>query len=299
MKKQIFLLPIAAFFAVQTPTIASPMAASSSATTTCTIDANKGTSPIGMRNALTLKQIDADTVMTYDSFPSNAGTFGGNRRATIATTRTVILYATPIATAREILLANASLYTELIGFKPEKGFKVANDLLTCTNGSGKSKTNAPKSIAELPDGTYRYWSGKPNPADRKMTHDALLKAGGVLYIFTKKSNKITGSFAPIDSESICVEGTIEGNRLTGMAYPGGGLGSTSTQLFSWHPSGYLQVGAWEPKKAAKPAHYSQAKLDLTAFSPVSLVGVGEASALAEASRNENRSFTPKASCMSQ
>ena len=283
MKKRISLLPIAAFLALQSPTIAAPtMASTTMASTTCTIDVNKGTSPIGMRNALTLKQIDADTVITYDSFPSNAGTFNGNRRATIATTRTVVLYGTPIAMAREILLANASLYTELIGFKPEKDFKVANDLLTCTNGSSKN-SSTPKSIAELPDGTYSYWSGKATSPDRKMTNDALLKAGGVLYIFTKKSNKITGSFAPIDDQSICVEGNIEGNSLTGMAYPEDGLGSTSTKLISWHPSRYLQVGAWEPTKAAKLGHYRQAKLDLTAFSPVVL----------------DRLFTPKASCISK
>ena len=284
MKKQIFLLPIAASFLVQAPSIAAPkITAPMAASTTCTIDSSKGTSPIGMRNALTLKQIDADTLITYDSFPSNAGTFAGNRRATIATTRTVVLYGTPIATAREILLANASLYTELIGFKPEKGFKAVNELLTCTNGSTTTITpTATKPIAELPDGTYRYWSGKPNSADRKMTDDDLLKAGGILYIFTKKNNTISGNFAPIDGETICVEGTIEGNRLTGMAYPNGpNGGSSSTQLTSWHPSGYLQVGSWEPKKAAKPGHYHQAKLDLTAFSPVNL----------------DRLITPKASCM--
>ena len=282
MKKRISLLPIAAFFTMQSPTIAAPtMANTTMASTTCTIDASKGTNPIGMRNALTLKQIDADTVITYDSFPSNAGTFNGNRRATIATTRTVVLYGTPIATAREILLANASLYTELIGFKPEKGFKVVNDLLVCKNSSTTSKT--PKSIAALPDGTYSYWSGKSMSADRRMTDDALLKAGGVLYIFTKKNNTLTGNFAPVDSESICVEGMIEGNTLTGMAYPEKGLGSTTSKLFPWHPSGYLQVGSWEPKKAAKPGHYHQAKLDLTAFSPVVL----------------DRNFTLKASCTSQ
>ena len=118
-----------------------------------------------------------------------------------------------------------------------------------------------------------------------MTNDDLLKAGGILYIFTKKNNAISGIFAPIDGETICVEGTIEGNRLTGMAYPNGpnGGGSTSTKLTSWHPSGYLQVGSWKPKKAAKQGHYHQAKLDLTAFSPVNL----------------DRPITPKASCMAQ
>ena len=286
MKKQIFLLPIAASLLVQAPSIAAPkMTAPVSASTTCTIDSSKGTSPIGMRNALTLKQIDADTVITYDSFPSNAGTFAGNRRATIATTRTVVLYGTPIATAREILLANASLYTELIGFKPEKGFKAANDLFTCTNGGMTTTPAAPVAtdpIAELPDGTYSYWSRKP-PVGRRITNDDLLKVGGILYAFTKKGNTVTGTFAPIDGETICVEGTIEGSRLTGMAYPNGGVGSTTTKLISWHPSGYLQVGSWEPKKAAKPGHYHQAKLDLTTFSPVNL----------------DRPLTPKASCMSQ
>ena len=192
MKKRISLLPIAAFLALQSPTMATPTMAS----TTCTIDANKGTSPIGMRNALTLKQIDADTVITYDSFPSNAGTFNGNRRATIATTRTVVFYGTAIAMVREILIANASLYTQLVGFKPEKGFKVANDLLTCTNGNTTSTSKTPKSIAELPDGTYNYWTGKATSPDRKMTNDALLKAGGVLYIFTKKAIKLPEALPP-------------------------------------------------------------------------------------------------------
>lgn len=283
MKKRTFLLPIAAFFTLQSSTIAAPkMANTTTASTTCTIDASKGTSPIGMRNALTLTQIDADTVITYDSFPSNAGTFNGNRRATIAASRTVVLYGTPIATAREILLANTSLYTELIGFKPEKSFKAANDLLVCINANTIGTT--PKSFATLPDGgVYTYWSGKSTSADRRMTSDALLKAGGVLYTFAKKGNKMTGSFAPIDGQSICVEGTIEGNILTGMAYPEDGMGRASTKLFSWHPSGYLQVGSWEPTKAAKPGHYHQAKLDLTTFSPIVL----------------DRTFTPKASCMSK
>jgi hypothetical protein len=272
MKTVFALLPIAALLLFQAPTIAAPIP-------TCTPDSSKGNSPIGMRNALTLQQIDNDTVITYDSYPSNAGTFLRNRRATIASTRKLVLYSTPIATAREILLANPSLYSELLGFKPEKGFKTVNALLTCTaTPSSKSK-----SIAELPDGTYSYWTGKPNPADRKMTNDALLKAGGILYTFTKKGDKLTGSFSPIDNESICVEGLINGNTLTGMAYPENGLGTPSTSLFSWHASGYLQVGSWEPKKADKPGHYHQAKLDLSAFNPVVL----------------DRTFTPRASCMSK
>ena len=62
MKKQLFLLPVAAFLTIQAPSIAAPkMTAPMAASTTCTIDSSKGTSPIGMRNALTLKQIDADT----------------------------------------------------------------------------------------------------------------------------------------------------------------------------------------------------------------------------------------------
>lgn len=197
---------------------------------------------------------------------------------TLSTSRTLTFSNTPIAVAREKLLANPSLYDELLGFKSEKGFKAINDNLLCTGSSSKSK-----SIAELPDGTYSYWTGKANPADRKMTNDALLKAGGILYIFTKKGDKLTGNFSPIDNESICVEGTLNGNLLTGMAYPEDGLGTPSTSLFSWHASGYLQVGSWEPKKATKPGHYHQAKLDLSPFNPVVL----------------DRTFTPKASCMSK
>jgi hypothetical protein len=269
MKTVFALLPIAALLAFQAPALAAP--------SVCTFDRSKGDNSIGMRNGFVLRQKGNDTVAIYDSLPSSIGgrTLTG---VTLSSSRTLTFYNTPIAAARSTLLANPFLYNELLGFKSEKGFKAVNDNLLCTSTSAQSK-----SIAELPDGTYSYWTGKPNPADRKMTSEALLKAGGILYTFTKKGDKLTGNFSPIDNESICVEGTINGNSLTGMAYPADGLGSPSTSLFSWHASGYLQVGSWEPKKADKPGHYHQAKLDLTAFNPVVL----------------DRTFTPKASCMSK
>ncbi len=273
MNKLLALLPIATLLAFQSPTLAAPSAAN-----VCTFDRSKGDNSIGMRNGFVLRQNENNTVAIYDSLPSSIGgrTVTG---VTLSTSRTLTFFNTSIDAARAKLLANPGLYDELLGFKAEKSFKSVNDNLVCT-GSTISKT---KSIAELPDGTYSYWSGKPNPADRKMTNDALLKAGGILYIFTKTGNNITGSFSPIDNMGICVEGTIEGNRLTGMAYPPDGLGTASTSLFSWHPSGYLKVGSWEPKKATKPGHYHQAKLDLSAFSPLIM----------------ERTNTPKASCTSK
>jgi hypothetical protein len=267
MKTAFVLLPIAALLAFQAPALAAP--------SVCTFDRSKGDNSIGMRNGFVLRQKGNDTVATYDSLPSS---IGGRAGVTISSSRTLTFFNTPIAAARTTLLANSALYNELLGFKSEKGFKPVNDNLLCTSSNSISQ-----SIAELPDGTYSYWTGKANPADRKMTNDALLKAGGILYIFTKKGDKLTGGFSPIDSESICVEGKLNGNMLTGMAYPEDGLGTPSTSLFSWHASGYLQVGSWEPKKADKPGHYHQAKLDLTAFNPVVL----------------DRTFTPKASCMSK
>lgn len=256
MKTLLMLLPIAAFLPLsQSPTQAAPI--------TCTINNRNGNSPIGMRNAFTLKQVDRNTLATYDSFPSNAGSYQGNSVA-IATTRTLIFYNMSIDRAREAMLSKPSFYTELIGFQPEKGFKSVNDLLTCTAAA------TPKTIADLPDGQYSYWTGRPKPPERKMSDVALLKSGGVLYNFTKTGVRLTGSFAPIDGETICVEGIILGNKLTGMAYPADGMGSNSVSRFSWHPSGYLQVGGWEPAKPGKPAHYHEAELDLSAFNPVVL-----------------------------
>ncbi len=267
MKILLVLLPIATLIAFQAPTLAAP--------TVCTFDRTKGDNAIGSRNGFNLRQIDNNTVAIYDSLPSSTGV----REVTISSSRTLTFYNTPIAAAREKLLANPSLYNELLGFKPEKGFKIVNTFLNCT----ATTSVKPTSIAQLPDGQYSYWTGKPNPADRKMTSEALLKAGGILYVFIKKGDKITGTFAPIDNQVICVEGTLDGTTLNGMAYPEDGLGSASTSLFSWHPSGYLQVGSWEPKKVDKPGHYHQAKLELAAFNPVVL----------------DRPFTPKASCMSK
>ncbi len=269
MKTVFALLPIAALLAVQAPSLAAPSA-------TCTFDRSKGDTSIGMRNGFVLKQDGNNTLVVYDSLPSTIG--GRVTGVTISSSRTLTFFNTPIAAARAKLLANPALYDELLGFKAEKGFKSVNDNLVCTSSSAKAK-----SISDLADGTYTYWSGKPNPPDRKMTDEALLKAGGILYIFTKRGPSVTGTFAPIDNQGICVEGQLDGNLVTGMAYPPDEVGTASPGLFSWHPSGYLKVGSWEPKKATKPAHYHQAKLDLSAFNPIV----------------RDRIVTPKASCMSK
>lgn len=264
---------MATLLAFQSPTLAAP-----STTNLCIFDRSKGDNSIGMRNGFSLRQNGSNTIAIYDNLPS---TIGGPavRGVTLSTSRTLTFFNTSIAAARAKLLANPSLYNELLGFKSDGGFKPVNDNLTCT---GSQLSQSP-SIADLPDGTYSYWTGKPNPADRRMTSDALLKAGGILYIFTKKNSKITGNFSPIDNQGICVEGQLEGNTVMGMAYPFDGIGTTSTSLFSWHPSGYLKVGSWEPKKTNKPAHYHEAQLDLSAFNPVVL----------------DRPLSPQASCTSK
>jgi hypothetical protein len=265
MTKLLNTLPIAAIL-LTSQVIAQSPAQAETAVMTCMINNRSGNSPIGMRNSLTLKQLeDGTTVATYVNFPSNANG-GDQRRVTLDTVRNLRFYKTSISTARQLLLSKPSLYENLLGMKSERGFKPVNDLLVC-NPSSLSKA---KTIAELPDGEYSYWSGSPASPNRVMSDDALLKAGGILFIFMKKGDTVTGSFSPIDNEAICVEGIAQGNKVIGMAYPYDGKGENRENgMFAWHPSGYLKVGMWETKPGKKP-HYHMAELDLSAFNPVKL-----------------------------
>lgn len=120
------LLPAGLVLTVQPPAVAD------SVRVVCMTDPNKGVSPIGMRNTFTLTQYaDGNTTATYVSFPSNADDSNDQTKVTIGSTRTLTFVSTPVAGVRKALLAKPNLYSSLLGFKPEKGFKAVNDLLVC------------------------------------------------------------------------------------------------------------------------------------------------------------------------
>jgi hypothetical protein len=258
-------LPILTGLAVipQLSTIATPPP------TSCMVDVTDGRNPLGNRNLLNFKQLeDGTTIVTYERLPANITNI--RAKATIESQRVLKMYEMPIASVREALLAKPELYDELLGFKPNGGFKAVNALLVCQSKDLSAVPRSP-TIASLADGSYSYWNGKPTAPNGTVSNDALLKAGGVLYTFVKKGDQVTGSFGAVDGEAICVKGTAKDNIITGMAFPLDGMGSSQGEVMkSWHPSGVLKVGNWQPGKPEMPGRYARAALTLDGFNRVTI-----------------------------
>ncbi len=128
-----------------------------------------------------------------------------------------------------------------------------------------SRTNT---IAKLADGEYRFWNGKsssPNVSD-----DTLLTEGGVLFIFRKQGNKITGNFAYIDGEdSACVFGFVNNDTVSGFAYPYSNEVKDAQESFiNLGPADFLKVR--RASKSGSVNFYRSALLDLQDFNPINL-----------------------------
>ncbi len=230
-------------------------------TATCSYDSSSGKpNPLGMRALLTLEEKEGDTTAKYWQFPSRVGKTA-TPPATISSTRELTFYKTNLAAARQLLLKNPMYYQELLGSTAPEDFKPVNDTLKC---SAAQTSMTGKAIADLPDGTYRFWNGK-GPAT--ITDDELLKQGGVLGSFTKQGNRMVGSFGQIDNVGVCVQGTVSGNTITGMALPAqlsNDPASRSNKPFD--PAGFLKLGTW--KKMGMKGHYEGSTLNLGNFTRI-------------------------------
>ncbi|MBE9031785.1 hypothetical protein IQ266_18790 [filamentous cyanobacterium LEGE 11480] len=207
------LTGVACLGIIATPVIV--RAETSNLAATCAFDTGMGKpNPLGMRAYITAVEVNGDTTFTYEQFPANVSGKTGVA-ATIAQRRMLTFYKTTTAEARELLLQNPAYYAELIGNKDSAGFKPVNDVLRCQTAEGKPLEKSPK-IANLPDGTYRFWNGKTRNSN--ISDAALLKQGGILVVFKKQGSRILGSVSRIDQEAgVCVEGMVAGNTMSGFA----------------------------------------------------------------------------------
>ncbi|NJR67230.1 MAG: hypothetical protein HC771_00145 [Synechococcales cyanobacterium CRU_2_2] len=124
------------------------------------------------------------------------------------------------------------------------------------------------SIASLPDGAYRFWNGKTDTPE--VSDDRLLKEGGVLFIFRKQGDRITGNFAYIDGEdSACVFGFANRDTVSGFAYPYSNTVQDVKEVFvNLGPANFLRV-----RRASKTGNvnfYRSALLDLKDFNQINL-----------------------------
>ncbi len=72
-------------------------------------------------------------------------------------------------------------------------------------------------ISALPDGNYRFWNGAPT--NGIVSDDDLLASGErtLVVTFRKRGNEFAGTFGYISDNSICVQGQINENTVTGIA----------------------------------------------------------------------------------
>ncbi|MFM2430642.1 MAG: hypothetical protein RLZZ511_1855 [Cyanobacteriota bacterium] len=240
-------------------------------TATCAFDTNSGKpNPLGMRAYITAVEIGGDTTFSYEQFPSN---INGEKDgpATIAVERKLVFYKTSISRARALMLKNSAYYESLIGTRDEAGFAAVNAVLRCQGADGQPLDKSGKA-ADLPDGTYRFWSG--NARDAAISDEELLKQGGVLVIFTKKGDRVIGNAGQIDGEAgVCLEGTLGGNTISGFATTYGPM-KTFNQTDNFEPLSVIPDGALRVRRGQKfgsgRARFTSALYNLNGYSKINL-----------------------------
>ncbi len=240
---------------------------------TCAFDTGIGKpNPLGMRAFITAVEINGDTTFTYEQFPSNVN---GEKDVptTIAQERKLTFYKTAILKARDLMLKNPVYYEALVGFKDASRFKDVNAVLRCQTADGRPLEKSPK-VADLPDGTYRFWSGNTRDSATNITDEELLKQGGILYIFSKTGNRAIGNISPIDAEAgACVEGILGGNTVSGFATTYQAL-KEFNKGDSFEPLGTVPDGALKVRRGAKVGNdrirFASALLNLNGYSKIGL-----------------------------
>lgn len=108
--------------------------------TICTYDPNVGMpNPLGERASLTIKAAGSSTNFIYERLPAIVSSDSSTTRAEVDNKRTLTLYETSVAEARQLLLDDSTYYAVLLGLAPDdpfvaRGFETINRTLTCTEG---------------------------------------------------------------------------------------------------------------------------------------------------------------------
>lgn len=121
-------------------------------------------------------------------------------------------------------------------------------------------------ISSLPDGNYRFWSrSSPNAVVRDDEID-----GGALFLFQKRGNNITGLYAYFDQASICVQGQVNEDTVTGISVQnsrGARVISAGETFVNFPPDGAIQVRRGRQINDST-VRYSSTILDLTGLNRI-------------------------------
>ncbi len=204
-------------------------------TTVCAYNPNGGVpNPLGIRAFITISEIEGNSVFMYEQFPSPVAVANPAERepATIANQRTLTLFNTPIAEARQRVINDPTYYAELLGTSVESlgdnnDFSEVNDTLLYQDDdvANAPATPAPPSappetpettLADLPDGNYQVASA--DLPFRVVSTEELLSSKSTVFLFRKTGNAVVGNFFyPETDASVCITGTLVGNIVTGKA----------------------------------------------------------------------------------
>ena len=301
--KYLFPVALVAAITIVIDAVNQPLSAQPSPTIVCSYDPSTGApNPLGMRTFITLTETNGTTEVTYEQL---GALVPGPVEAVLTSQRSLLFPNQSIDRVRQLLLNNTTYYRELVGFDDPDGFAPVNDTLICRGETVASPpVERPSATAELPDlagsrselpdlsgpgnaaegaadvstpptfydtiagladGNYRYVSG---PADERVySAQELLSRGGVLFVFRKMGDEVTGAYSYIDGESICVTGRVSGNTVSGQAYPDNGVARDLGEEFAfWGSATFLQVRRTQGDSDNR--YYASATLELNDFSRI-------------------------------
>ncbi len=128
-----------------------------------------------------------------------------------------------------------------------------------------------KTLSDFPDGNYRYISGAAE--ERAYSNEELRQRGGSVFVLKKVGDTVTGDLLPrIGVPGICVTGTVNGDVITGAAYPQDTTGSQRSSIqqigenYEPYSNGALKIRRTRTE-GSRP-YYAGALLDLTEFTPI-------------------------------
>ncbi len=242
-------------------------------TTVCAFDSSTGAlNPLGMRTFITVSEVEGNSIFRFEQFPSFVSSGQDERPPVdvdVSSERTLTIYETPIAEARQLVVDNPPYYAALLGLDDidlvmgENGFGPVNATLTCQDTSSSATNPMPDrpTLADLPDGNYRMATAEY--PYRVVSDEELLASGGYLFVFQKSGNRAIGNFGHIDhEEGACLMGTISGNTITGQAYTNDRPTTIEGQTYL-DPGKYLRLG-----EKATDVRYDNSVMDVTGLSRI-------------------------------
>lgn len=203
--------------------------------TTCEFDPSLGfDSPLNSGDAgtgeasITVTNVDGVTAFNYSYQPpqqirstDGSGLVFNNPQLSVQNSLT--FFDTTLESARQQMLENPEHYAELVGGTVEglqgRGYELVDRTLSCREEASSRgpapETPTPQAVFDnLPDGNYRVTSA--DLPFRIVTDQELLESEGTVFLFKKVGNTVSGDFFyPETDSSICVEGTLSGDVVSG------------------------------------------------------------------------------------